>query len=248
MDDYLAELFLRLKRDLGAKLLGVTLYGSHAAGAGDGISSDIDIIVVVREATSGAEREALARSLDHAALPVPGAGLELAVLTQATACDPRSPVRFDWALNTGRNRETEIQDSGIYDEIVLDLAQARAQGRSLYGPPPEDLFGTVPRAWLLQVLVHSLEWHLPVIGDPYHDPGGQNAVLNAGRALLFAETGSFGTKTQGGLRLTQDPAWQALAEGALALRSGRRTAPLERAAVARLLRHAIDMVAQAMTS
>lgn len=245
MNEYLDALVARLSAALGEKLLGVYLTGSHAVGAGDGACSDIDILVVVRSETDASERAALMKSLDHTALPVPGAGLELVVVTEATARAPTPPVHFDWAIDTGRGSETAAQNGAVYDEFALDLEIARTQARALLGPPAQTLIAEVPRALIFQMLIASLEWHIPMIGDPFHDPGGQNAVLNAGRAMLYAGTGRLGTKAQGGALLAKDVRWQALAQGALSLRAGTRHDALDPVSVAQLLHHAIEGVARA---
>jgi predicted nucleotidyltransferase len=246
MDDYLAALVARTQTALGSKLSGIYLYGSHAACAGLGIRSDIDVFVIIRDPTTQPERHTLARVLDRTALPVPAAGLELAVMTEATARDPKPPLRFDWAFETGWDRASVVHDGYVYEELVLDLAVARSQARTLFGLPAAEMFGEVSRDRILAMLVPSLAWHMPVIGDPHHDPGGQNAVLNAGRAILFAETGQLAAKTAGGRRLIQDAEWRDLAQGALDLRSGQRTAPLDRACVEQLLREAIRIVETAL--
>ncbi|MFC1735725.1 aminoglycoside adenylyltransferase domain-containing protein [Candidatus Hydrogenedentota bacterium] len=68
----------------------------------------------------------------------------------------------------------------------------------LCGPPPGEVFGAVPRDWLLDELAENLHWHERHIFDPYHDRLGQFTTLNACRAWYFVECNVFCSKTDGG--------------------------------------------------
>lgn len=46
-------------------------------------------------------------------------------------------------------------------------------------------------------MLASLQWHLDEVHDPFHDPFGRNAVLNACRALHYLATERFVSKRVG---------------------------------------------------
>lgn len=99
---------------------------------------------------------------------------------------------------------------------LIDRAILREHGRSLFGPPPQELFAPIPRETLLRVLSESVRWH-QASDDTRED---DNAVLNACRAWLYAAEGVWSSKTNAGswaLTRLEDPG---LVSDALAVRSG----------------------------
>jgi len=80
----------------------------------------------------------------------------------------------------------------------------------------------------------SLDWHATRVHDPFHDPAGADAVLNACRALCFSATGRLVSKSAGARWLPGRRFARTVRE-ALEWRDGRRSTPLDREAVLRFL-------------
>ena len=72
----------------------------------------------------------------------------------------------------------------------MHYAVSRAAGISVYGPPPLEVFGEVPRATILDYLDGELRWGLEHAPEAY-------AVLNACRAQVYLTDGRIVSKVAG---------------------------------------------------
>jgi hypothetical protein len=122
-----------------------------------------------------------------------------------------------WELNLNTGPEVGVDasfDPSTEPEhwFVLDVAMAREHASPLLGPPPEEVFGDVPRERVLRALLGSTEWHLQ------NDPGGVQSVLSACRAWRWVEESTWSPKPEAARwarTRTEDPA---LIDAALAAR------------------------------
>lgn len=184
-----------------AELVGVYLHGSAALGGFDAGSSDVDVLAVVGGAATEARQRKLGEALAAAGPDCPGAGLELSVITAATAAE-LGDCRFELHVATGEDGQTVIAGAGHPGDpdLVLHTAVCRGHAITVTGPPPAAVFGPVPRDRVLGALADELRWGLEHGSAPY-------AVLNACRALRFAAEGRFCSKVAGGRwYLARDPA------------------------------------------
>jgi hypothetical protein len=222
---YLDELVKALRGVLADDLLGVYAGGSWALGGYEPGRSDLDVAAVVRFPLAGEAKRAVVGAARHEALPCPARGLELVVYEQAAVGEPTAAATFELNLNTGARMAFRADEAPVPGELhwfALDRAILREHGVALLGPPPAEVFAEIPRELLLPVLADVLRWYRED-GDRY------DAVLNACRALLFAEEGRWASKQAAGRwalgRLGDDE----LAAGAL------RQEPLDRAHVGAFL-------------
>jgi hypothetical protein len=194
VDDYLAELAARSRAVLGERLVGVYAGGSLALGGYADGRSDLDVAVVVDRRPARASKDALVDALRHETLPCPARGLELVVYTREVVASGGVGADFELNLNTGR--EMEFRADYAFDPAVgshwfaIDRAILRARGLTVAGPPAAEVFGEIPRSLLLRVVVESLRWHEG--GDAL----GDDAVLNAYRALCYTRTSSWTSKPE----------------------------------------------------
>ena len=195
IDAYLAELAGRARSVLGERLVGVYAGGSLALGAYEHGRSDLDVAVVVDGRLERAVKEDLVAALRHESLRCPARGLELVVYSRAAAAAPTA-VDFELNLNTGR--EMTFRADFEFDPAVgrhwfaIDRAILRQHALPIVGPQPGDVFGEIPREALLPFVAESLRWHES--GEAL----GDDAVLNACRALRYARTGSWTSKPEAG--------------------------------------------------
>ena len=191
---YLAEIVERLTNLLGVQLVGVYLFGSAGYGAFEPGLSDLDVQVVVKNPLDDGEKKSLVGYVNHDALPCPATKLELVVYAQ----DPIRPAsrhpRFELNLNTGAQQADHVSFDPAGESshwFLLDIAMGRQLGRALYGMPPDEVFGAVPRLWTLEAIMDSLAWHQA------NEVNSANSVLNACRSWHFIETGEFSSKSSG---------------------------------------------------
>jgi hypothetical protein len=218
---YLDELVGRLRTVPGTDLVGVYLGGSLALGGFDERRSDIDVAAVGHGALSDATKDAIVGSLRHESLACPARGLELVAYTAAAVRTPSAEPAYELNLNTGRAMPFHVSyapgDDGGEGEhwYAIDRAILRERGRVLLGPPAAEVFAAMPRAVMLRLLAESIRWH-----EEAGIARGDDAVLNACRALRYAEEGHWWSKQAAGEWAVERLGDGALVSDALAVRHG----------------------------
>jgi hypothetical protein len=198
-------------------LEAVWLAGSAATGAYVKGVSDVDVIGMADAPLAQSERDAIAADLSHEQLPCPARKLELTIYAGA---------QIQLNLNTGAGEHsTKIAEPFWF---VLDRAMAREHAVALFGPDPAEVLGEVPRPVVIKALREALDWYAR------EEPATRSAVLNACRALRFAEEGVFSTKPEAGEWARERVPGPAVVDAALALHRGVAHAPPARAGVANL--------------
>jgi predicted nucleotidyltransferase len=189
---YLAEVANRLRLVLGANLVGVYVGGSYALGGYVPGRSDLDVAAVVREPLAREDVDEVVAAVRHEALPCPARKLELVVYTEDAARNPLPDADFELNLNTGADEPFRLDREprpGESHWFAIDRSVLAANGVGLFGPPPGEVCRAPRREDLIPLLVDVLRWYRN------HDPDGEDAVRNAGRALRFAREGVWAPKT-----------------------------------------------------
>ena len=193
-DDYLSHLAEAVESVAADRLLGLYLFGSAGCGGYEPGPSDLDVQAVLASPLESEAYRRLAGLLDHTSLTCPARRLEFVCYTQAAVRDLRAAPAFAMNFNTGRGglHHLSLDPSEVAGHwFVLDIALGRERGKALLGPPPEEVFGPVPRVLVLDAMLEGLAWH------DVHEPASANAVLNACRAWRYAETNELGSKQEG---------------------------------------------------
>lgn len=121
--------------------------------------------------------------------------MELVVYRRDAVSAATSKAGFELNVNTGARMpfRTDFEaDATEAHWFPIDRSILRERGVILYGPPPNEVFGALPRRRLAKVLVDSLRWHAtaPARAD--------DAVLNACRAWRWAVDGVWSSKPEAG--------------------------------------------------
>lgn len=216
VQQYLDDVDRTVGEALGSKVDAMILTGSAALGDFDLRFSDIDLMFVVSGRLDESEVANLVSGISQDAIPCPAVGLDLTVYQRA-ALDPLvTPVPYELGLESGPNWGIRFHGRGAEAELVLDLALAREHGLAQRGPSPKTLISTVPRSWILDAVLSTIRWHQSAIHDPFHDPTGSQAVLNACRGLYYCEGECFVSKSDAG-KWAESRGWR-IATQALAAR------------------------------
>jgi Domain of unknown function (DUF4111)/Nucleotidyltransferase domain len=244
---YLEDVVARLRAILGDELVGAYAGGSLALGGYDPGRSDIDIAVVCRGKLADETKLEIVSALRHEALPCPARGLELVVYPESNVCEATPAAGYELNLNTGRSMPFHLSlspgDGEAEHWYGIDRAIVRDHGRVLFGPPPQPLFGTIPKRMLLDLLIESLRWH-----ENAGVARGDDAVLNACRALRYAAEGVWSSKIEAGRWARGRVDDGALVSDALAARTdGRRLDPRRVAAFLETARRSLEAAADART-
>ena len=221
---YLAELARRA--EAAVEVVGAYAGGSYALGAYQPGSSDLDVAVVTRGPITATQKDELVADLRHETLPCPARGLELVVYSVADAASTGVAPAFQLNLNTGAAMPFRVDfepDPAEGHWFAIDRAILRDHAVVLTGPPPQAVFGSIPRRLLLKVVVDALSWHLDGATST------SDTVLNACRGLRFAFTGGWSSKASAGWWALDYVAERDVVRAALAARTGSRP-PVDSAA------------------
>lgn len=188
---YLDELASRLADSLGDRLMSVISIGSYSLGAFDPSTSDLDVIVVVDRPLTVLDWDTVVDQCSHESLPVPARKLELVAYTRPQVAAPRRNQGWELNFHTGPGVRHAGHDpmAESWHWFVLDLAQARQHGITLYGESPRDVIGEINEHLIHDALAASLAWF------ELHEPGPQ-LMLAAARAWLWNAEKRWASKAE----------------------------------------------------
>ena len=213
LEQYLRALVEEATAVLGDDLVGVYAAGSIALGAFQAGRSDIDVAVVCRSELPLSSKREVVERLRHEALACPARGLELVVYRQEVTRSGRAEPGFELELNTGPGMEFRVtwraEDRPAEDGLFwygLDRSLLHQSGLPLVGPPASEVFSDLAHEDVSDLLVDSLRWWLarPQPSDTTLQPGAEDAVLGACRALVQHRSRRWLSKVDAGLLLLED--------------------------------------------
>jgi predicted nucleotidyltransferase len=191
---YVRRLARKMEELLGKDLVGLYLHGSAAMGAFVPSRSDVDVLAVTRVSISSEAKRAIADALSEAALPSPGVGLELSIVTVDSVRIESDVPSFELHLDIHHTHEDRVVDGVGHDgdpDLLTHYAMARERGIAVLGPLATEAFAPVDRTRLLRAIAADLGWGI-------EEGLGSYAVLNACRALRFSREGVLCSKPDGG--------------------------------------------------
>jgi predicted nucleotidyltransferase len=237
---YIEAVVAVCEEELGAHLISVWIVGSLATGDFDPRRSDIDVLISCAAPLDERIKRALGHRLSHRELPCPAHGVDILVYP-ATELLPlsRSP-RYEFSISSGVDWVDDIGLGDHYPGGLIDLAAARRVGIAILGPSPEESLGPCPPEWIMEELTKGVRWHTTRVHDPFHDPTGSNAVLNACRALHFFTSGILVSKTAGARWLLERTAVPVVAAALAERAAGGGSKPLDRTDVLAFLDSVLD--------
>jgi hypothetical protein len=229
LEAYLTAVVSVAREVLGGNLIGAYAAGSVALGAYQPGRSDVDVAVVTADPLSYQQKSELVSRLRHESLPCPARGLELVVYWRAVAGSGTAEPGFEVELNTGAQMdfratyggtERAAQDGLFW--YAIDRSILREHGIALVGPAAHTVFGEVSRSDLRQLLIDALTWYLeqPLAAGNEPEPGAEDSVLGACRALVRIRTGYWLAKVPAGRRLAESGFEPDLIERSIVARSG----------------------------
>jgi hypothetical protein len=202
LDAYLGRVAGGLARTLGPALVGLYVHDSAALGGWSAERSDVDLLGVVARPLGRRPKQVVAARLLHPALACPAArGLELSLVTAATAAAPpqRPPVELHVSTEPeglehrpgGPDAGLAFREAGSDPDLLLSFAVCRRSGVAVRGAPPAEVFAEPPRPWLLERAADELRWAA-------RHGSFVDRVLNACRAWRLLEDDVLCAKVDGG--------------------------------------------------
>jgi hypothetical protein len=235
---YHEELVTRLRRRLGDQLLGVYAGGSVALGGFDPYLSDLDVAAVSATEVDPSTKREVVEALRHESLSCPARGLEFVLYADSAARSATIDPGFELNLNSGARMSfrVEYEPNAERHWFAIDRAILARHGKALFGPPAHELFAQIPRETLLEVVVEAVEWHRT------NEAASGDAVLNACRALRYAEDGVWSSKLSAGTWAAERQHEPRLVARALAARQSQE--PLSTVEVDQFLQRVAERVKQ----
>ncbi|MFD0004704.1 aminoglycoside adenylyltransferase family protein [Streptomyces sp. NPDC127178] len=179
-----------LRHTFGTSLLGIYLHGSATLG-GLRPHSDIDVLVVVSEPTTHAQRRALVEELLNvsggAARPV-----ELILVVQDDVRPWRYPPTCDFLYGEWLRAEYErgfVPGPEPMPDLAPLLTMVLLADAPLHGPPPADLLAPVPPADLRRAITAGVPDLLAEL-----DTDTRNVLLTLARIWTTLATGAIRSK------------------------------------------------------
>ncbi|MBZ0302859.1 MAG: DUF4111 domain-containing protein [Anaerolineae bacterium] len=210
-----------LQTVLGARLVGLYLYGSLVAGDFDAVS-DIDLLA----ATSGELDAAAFDALDRmqrdfvAQHPQWHDRIEIVYLSLQALRTFRTQTSRVAVISPGE--PFHFKEAGR--EWLMNWYIVREQGVTLLGPPPETLIDPISTDEFIQVVKEHVEsWDKWVL-DLRDTPGQAYAILTLCRALYACQHGQQASKRRAALWTAEAlPEWSETIQNALRWRQESRT-------------------------
>lgn len=197
----LQQISQRYQQIMGANLLGITVHGSLAFGCFHWQSSDVDFLAVTRQEPAQGQKEAMIQILLDLLPLSPPKGLEMSVVLSKFCMPFRYPTPFSLHFSPTHLEECQADLTrychsmhGTDRDLAAHFTVARQVGFSIYGPPPAQLFGPVPRTCYLDSILRDIadaETEAPA--NPVY------FVLNQCRVLAYLRDASVCSKEDGGL-------------------------------------------------
>ena len=196
----LDEIINKSKEILGKNLIGIYLHGSMAMGCFNPDKSDIDLIIVVEDDISDAQKLALMEHIVLLNRQAPRKGLEISVVKRQY-CKPFvyptpfelhfSPMHLKWFQDAPQDYVKKMKGEDI--DLAAHFTIIREYGVVLWGEKIEEVFAPVPRKNYLVSICADVENATDVILEE-----AVYIILNLCRVLAFVKDGLYLSKEKGG--------------------------------------------------
>lgn len=196
----LDEIINKSKEILGENLIGIYLHGSMAMGCFNPDKSDIDLIIVIEDDMSDAQKLVLMEYIVLLNCQAPRKGLEISVVKRQY-CKPFvyptpfelhfSPAHLKWFQDAPQDYVEKMK--GVDIDLAAYFTIIREYGVVLTGEKIEEIFAPVPGENYLDSIYADVENATDVIvEEPVY------IILNLCRVLAFVKDGLYLSKEKGG--------------------------------------------------
>ena len=193
----LGQLVSITKENFKESLVGTYLHGSLAMGCFNPVSSDIDVLIVVKLKLSLEDKRTLGDSFIELVEKFPANKIELSVVTLDALSDFRYPTPYELHFS---NENLEDFTNVDFDLMKIrddkDLAShfviIKNRGICLYGEPVTKVFPDVADEYYLKSIAQDFDWSYNNVINGQEDGTCSvptYAVLNTCRVLAFIKYG-----------------------------------------------------------
>lgn len=194
------EFVIQSRKILGDNLTGVYLHGSTAMGCFNPEESDIDLLVVVKDALSPGEKRQFMDMVVELNKKAPKKGIEMSIVKESV-CNPFvyptpfelhfSIAHLDWYLSDPEEYVEKM--NGTDKDLAAHVTIIYHRGIKLYGGEIASVFSKVSRADYMDSIWSDVE----NAGEEINE-NPMYIILNLCRVLAYAEEGLILSKQEGG--------------------------------------------------
>ncbi len=199
-DDLLLR-FVQMSKDvLGENLVGIYLHGSAAMGCFHPQKSDLDLLVVVKEDISDAQKMHFMNEVVLLNREAPAKGLELSILKKKFCKPFVYPTPFElhfsithlhWFLENPNDYIKKMK--GTDKDLAAHIVITRRYGKVLYGDAIDSIFGEVGKKEYIDSIWLDVESaREDILSNPMY------VILNLCRVLAYLQEDLVLSKKSGG--------------------------------------------------
>lgn len=185
---------------LKTNLVGIYVHGSLCLGGFNFNTSDIDLLVVVKQPPTLLEKTAIIETILKHIKDYPKKGLEMSVVLLKDVKEPTFPIPFELHYSPYHHQNAlnnplifAKQMHGTDEDLAVHFTITKAKGITLYGPNPQSLFAPIPKSIYLASIIQDLQdGQIAIYTNPsYH-------ILNLCRTLAYLQDDMIISKDDGG--------------------------------------------------
>lgn len=185
---------------IGNNLVGIYLHGSMAMGCFNAKTSDIDILIVVKEVLTNQQKLMLMKGIVALNDAAPVKGIEMSVVLQRDCTDFVYPTPFDlhfsvMHLNWYRSSPIDYIEKmkGRDPDLAAHFVITKTGGVVLYGQSIHEVFGDIPdEAYIDSIKRDIADAKVDILENPVY------IILNLCRVLAFIQDHAVLSKKEGG--------------------------------------------------
>jgi len=183
---------------LGDNIIGFYLHGSLAMNCFNHLSSDVDLLAIVKRKLTVKQKKAIIDYLLKEYNSSPVKGVEMSIVLEENVRNFTYPTPFelhysnDW-YERYRNDQVDYAKQSYDEDLAAHFVITRNRGICLFGKPISEVFPEIPKELYARSLLNDARW--------IYERTEQNpvyTVLNLCRIMAFFKDNKIASKKEGG--------------------------------------------------
>ncbi|MCH1625391.1 aminoglycoside adenylyltransferase domain-containing protein [Ferdinandcohnia quinoae] len=198
IENYIQKAVTIFSKTIDSNLIGVYLHGSLAMGCFNTDSSDIDLLVVVKEKLPLSIKKVIIKEIIQLEESTPSYPIEMSIITERTVIDFEYPTPFELHYSMAHkdkyiNDENYICGNDLDPDLAAHLVVIYNRGICLIGKPISDVFKPIdPHYYIRSILFDINDAIEAIVENPVY------YSLNLCRVLYYLREKVVSSKKEGG--------------------------------------------------